>query len=198
MTATYANLAPKKWTPSSIDGNDKLKQALDKLESGTTLRVDPAISCGWSGRIHWSIYIRREKLTHAVLAWIEESSAPPFELYREERSKNAPPFYLPVRQWVPLSQVNLISVPPDINFYEFIDWRVKPPRYPVFLRDDPLVEPGTEKLWERVQGKRLQAEGFPRLYHHERQLYRLRVGMWESERYCGSVIVPVEWLRAGD
>lgn len=198
MTATSANLAPKKWTPSSIDGNNKLKQAIDKLESGTTQRVDPAISCRWSGRIHGLTYIRREKLTHAVLAWIEEPGAPPFELYREERSKNAPAFYLPVRQWVPLSQVDRISVPPDINFYEFIDWRVEQPRYPVSLRDDAIVEPGTEKLWERVQGKRLQAEGFPRLHHHERQLYRLRVAMWESERYCGSVAVPVEWLGTRD
>lgn len=161
-----------------------------------TVRVNPAISCYWTGRIHWLTYLKCER--DIVLAWIEEPGAPPFELYREERSKNAPLFYLPVRQWVSFERLALTIVPSDVQLHPFVDWRTEQPCYPVTLREDAIVEPGTEKLWERLQGKRLQVEGYPRLHHHERQLYRQRVSMWgEGDRYCGSVAVPVEWVESG-
>jgi hypothetical protein len=183
-----------KWTPSLIDGNEKLNREIEKIERGTTLRVDPVASCHWTGRIHWLTYLRKEKDTDAVFAWIEEPGAPLFELYREERSKNAPPFYLPVRQWVPFTRLELTFVPSDVQLLPFVDWRVNPPSYPVTLRKDAVIESGLEEIWNRLQGKRLQAEGHPRLHHHDQQLYRLRVAMWEGDRYCGLAAVPLEWL----
>lgn len=102
--------------------------------------------------------------------------------------------FLPVRRWVAFDRLSLTTVPQDVQLHPFIDRRVEQPRYPVTLRKDAIVEPGTEKLWERLQGKRLQAEGSPCLHHHDRQLYRQRVSVWESDRCCGSVAVPVEWL----
>jgi hypothetical protein len=200
MTATFEKQRPRNWTPQPIDGREKLNLESEKLEKGMTATVSPVVSCRWTGRLHWLTYVRRTPQNHpdAILAWIEDLGASPFELYREERSKNAPPFYLPVRQWVPLDRLDLVSVPSDVQLHPFLDWRVEQPRYPVSLREDAIVEPETEKLWERLQGKRLQVEGYPRLYHHDRQLYRQRVAIWEDDRYHGSVAVPVEWLAVRD
>lgn len=167
-----------------------LNRALEKLESNATVTVTPAISCRWDGRTHWLTYLKRDR--DIVLAWIEEPDAPPFEQYREVTGG----IYLPIRQWVAFDRLDLTAIPSDVQLHPFIDWRTEQPCYPVTLREDAIVEPGTEKLWERLQGKRLQVEGYPRLHHHDRQLYRLRLTTWsEGDRYCGSVAVPVEWLE---
>lgn len=189
MTAIFERQHQKNWTPQPIDGKGKLNRAIEKLESKATVAVIPAIPCYWTGRTHRLTYLKRKGDT--VLAWIEEPTAPPFEQYREVTGG----IFLPIRQWVPFDRLALTTVPSDVNFYEFIDWRAYPPRYPVTLCEDAVVEPGAEKLWERLQGKRLQAEGYPRLHQQAHQSYRQRIAMWEGDRPRGSVVVPVEWLE---
>lgn len=190
MTATFERQLQKKFTPLPIDGRENLNRAIEKLRDNETVAVNPVIPCQWDGRTHWLTYLKRDRV---VFGWIEEPGTPPFERYREVTGG----IYLPVRQWVAFDRLVLATVPSDVRLHPFIDWRINPPRYPVILNENAVVEPGTEKLWERLQGKQLQAEGYPRLHHHDLQLYRLRVTMWdEGDRYCGSVVIPNEWIES--
>lgn len=166
----------------------ELSQAIGKLKDSEIVTITPAISCQWGGRTHRLTYLKRDR--DIVLAWIEEPHAPPFEKYRVVTGE----IYLPIRQWVEFDRLALATVPPDVQFHPFIDWRVEQPRCPVTLNENAIVEPGTEELWEKIQGKRLQTEGYPRLHHHDRQLYRQRVAMWFDDQYCGSVAIPTEWI----
>lgn len=126
------------------------------------------------------------------MGWVEMPGIPPFEQWVVD-IRRSPIAYFPARQWVKLSQD--LDLPEDVTIIPFIDWRISNfTNSPIELNPHAIVEPGTEDLWQRVKGKTLQLQGTPRLYHHERQLYRVRVAMWDRDRYCGSIPIPVEWV----
>lgn len=57
-----------------------------------------------------------------------------------------------------------------------------------------VVEEKLSQLWQQLQGKRLEREGYPWLYHQSLNLWRIRVRIWDGDRYCGLVSIPLEWV----
>ncbi|MGB6169158.1 MAG: hypothetical protein WBF52_16355 [Geitlerinemataceae cyanobacterium] len=160
-------------------------------QTGINYRLSTAAACHYCGRLNGLTYLRRLE-EFPVLAWIEEPGTPPHELYRELPGN--PPLVFPVRQWVKMSCLYISSVPDGVELMPVSQRFGTVEVGSIELNREAIVEENLWELWQRLQGKRLEREGYPWLYHQSLNLWRIRVRIWDGDRYCGLVSVPLEWM----
>jgi hypothetical protein len=192
MTAIFERQTPKRSINKWQTGNDT-PQIPNPPQTGINYRLSTAAACHYCGRLNWWTYLRSLE-GGTILAWIEEPGTPPHELYRELPGN--PPLMFPVRQWVKMSCLYISGIPDGVQLIPV------PQRYSgmevgsIELNPETIVEDKLWELWQRLQGKRLEREGYPWLYHQSLNLWRIRVRIWDGDRYCGLVSIPLEWVIA--